>query len=246
VRRSAHAATPRVRVAPSANGPVVDASAVLCRRGVRLAILAIVFLTGCRSSCPIPDADGDGTIRIACLGDSRTDAHFDPNIPRWCERLPNLRPTQRCGSKSLPLVTKNVAVSGVQVTVVAFRQETEALSDPPADALVVAFGINDVSNGKIVEELIVVYKAMVKMSQGRPVFIATTPPAYVGLLDADRVEKLNAIVDRLNALVRSTFPPSRVIDFDTGFSRDLYMPDGVHGNDAMEALMTKRVAAALD
>jgi lysophospholipase L1-like esterase len=219
---------------------------VACRRGFRVAVLGVVFMAGCRSRCPIPDADGDGTIRIACLGDSRTDAHFDPNIPRWCELLPIARPTQQCGSKTLPLVTKNVAVSAVQVTVVAFRQEALALSVPPADALVVAFGINDVSNGRIVEELIVVYKAMVAKSQGRPVFIATTPPAYVGLLDAEKVEKLNAVIERLNAVIRSTFPPSRVIDFDTGFSRDLYTFDGVHGNDAMEALMAKHVVAALD
>jgi len=210
---------------------------------VALLVASAVFV-GCRSRCSIPDADRDGTIRIACLGDSRTDAHFDPNIPSWCERLPTLRPTQKCSGKALPLTTRNYAVSGTEVTVVAFQQEARALAPPTADALVVAFGVNDLYLGATVEEVIVMYKALIRKGQGRPVFIATTPPAYLG--ESDNAKRLNKSIERLNETVRSTFPASRVVDFDTGFTADLYIWDGLHGSNAMEALMASRVADALD
>jgi lysophospholipase L1-like esterase len=48
-----------------------------------------------------------------------------------------------------------------------------------------------------------------------------------------------------NALVRGAFDPEDVVDFDDGFGRDLFLPDGVHLNDAGQRLRAQRAREKL-
>jgi lysophospholipase L1-like esterase len=182
----------------------------------------------------VRDVNGDGRVVIACLGDSNTEWRWPPPYtPKWCEMA----------AETMPGWTfVNHAVGGATVTKprddhsFADRQLDQALADAP-DAVVLAFGTNDVRTGRSTPEVVAAYRAAVARvtAQGALVFVALAPPLFPP--EPERADALTA----LNAALRAEFA-DRLIDFASGMGRDDFEPDGIHPNAAGQH---KRAAAAL-
>ena len=197
-------------------------------------IVVAAVAVACTSSSGVHDVNGDGHVVVACLGDSNTDARWPPpHTPKWCE----------LAAEATGWTFANHAVSGTTVTMPAAPatwagpQLDEALADAP-DAVVLAFGTNDVRTGRSTAEIVAAYRDAVRRvdAAGAMAFVALAPPLFPP--EAEHAEELAA----LNAALRSAFPPGRLIDFASGMTRADYEPDGIHPNADGQH---KRAAAAL-
>jgi lysophospholipase L1-like esterase len=166
---------------------------------------------------------------LVCLGDSNTSAGWPaPEDIRWCEMLgefPELAGTR----------IDNLARGGAELR----REETawpnadlqldmaRALGRP--DVIVLAFGTNDIRTGRSPRAVAHGYAALTRRAEaaGAIVYTALTPPVHWPLPDA---EKTNAKVDELNALLRASVAPGRLLDFHTGFTAEYFDRDGLHVN----------------
>ena len=111
-----------------------------------------------------------------------------------------------------------------------------------APRVVLAVGTNDVGVREarlVVEDLMALARRATAVVPCVQVYVATIPPRF----DAD-FERKQGNMQRIevNALIRRRFPADRVIDFDTGFTRDDTQADGVHISPRGQA---KRAAVAL-
>jgi lysophospholipase L1-like esterase len=190
------------------------------------------------SGCILTDRNGDGVVRVACLGDSMTAVPAaSTGLPEsWCNKLQ---------TALMPLGVVDFLNEGFGGTTAyrdAGEQEFFALWGG-ADVLVFAFGTNDVilsgrygwTAADIAQRLHDL--AAVSEGAGVPAFVATVPP------DSSFPARQPMIAD-INARLRAD-ASLRLIDFDTGFTDAYFVPTGLHVNDAGQALRTSRVLVAL-
>jgi alpha-tubulin suppressor-like RCC1 family protein/lysophospholipase L1-like esterase len=179
------------------------------------------------------DRDGNGSITIACLGDSNT--HSDGIAVRgWCERLGDLVPGEhwRVVNRSEGGAT---AVEFASL-VLAVEHLEYALENDSVDAVVFAYGTNDLAMAKAKPlEIANAYSRLRQRARiaGVDVFVALTPPIQTP-------GGINLAVDEINRLLRSRFPADRVIDFWSGILPEDFA-DSVHLTDSGQE---KRARAA--
>jgi lysophospholipase L1-like esterase len=116
-------------------------------------------------------------------------------------------------------------------------QRVEQAKDQMADALLVALGTNDIRVLQRTPEQIVA--CLVDMSVAAlplRTFIATLPPDFEF---ADQT-----VIQDTNQLIRDTFDAENILDFDSGFTEDLFR-DPVHLNDAGQLLRAQRARQKL-
>ena len=199
-------------------------------------MLAVLTAVACGDRRGVRDVNGDGRIVVSCLGDSNTETHWPrPGTRRWCELASERAPEW---------VFTNHAVGGTTMTQPAtpsswaMPQLERALAEDQPDAVVFAFGTNDVRAGRSTEDIVAAYRAAVERTNRARVlaFVALAPPIYSPQPDH------RAAIEGLNAALRHAFPPVPIVDFWTGMTPADYDPDGLHLNDAGQR---KRAEAAL-
>lgn len=198
------------------------------------------------------DLNGDGRYRIACVGDSNTETL---SIVSWCDRLPETIDDPRLETLNLARMrTRSFGETGRNGPL----QVITALRDPQVDAVIVSFGINDLRvPGKTPEEILAHFKELRDWTirAGRSFFVTTTAP-YAGpgtIRKGDATVTspcttgtcLNQRIKRFNQLLRSSFPPSEVIEFHRNFSEDRLREDGIHIDAEGQVIRSKRAAYML-
>jgi lysophospholipase L1-like esterase len=196
----------------------------------------LLLVTACTPSAGVHDVNGDGRIVVVCLGDSNTDRRWPPpDTPKWCE----------LAAERMPEWTFiNHAVSGATVTRHADprlwgdTQLDRAVPADAADAVVLAFGTNDVRGGRMTADIVAAYEVAVTTIEatGARAFVALAPPIY-----PPEPEHAGAL-EELNRALRATFAPARLVDFHTGMGVKDFEPDGLHPNPGGQR---KRAEAAL-
>lgn len=166
----------------------------------------------------IPDVDGDGRRRVACLGDSNTFQLFDKNPASWCAFV-----QQRIWHPEV--VVTNYAELGAAMTPAATSrgqaQLQQALAEG-ADVVVLAFGGNDV----VTFEPEAIVEAAVQLARqasdaGAVTYVATIVPRFDDPLLEERT-------DRASALMRAAFDPAHTFDFNALVDVADMGPDLVH------------------
>jgi|GEM_PF-5780560 len=183
-----------------------------------------------RAPVVFADIDGDGIYRLGCLGDSNTArARF---MLKWCELLHAI-----LQDPQFEIV--NLAVNGATVTESprpqAAAQMAEALA-AGVDAVVLAFGTNDLFLGRSAVEVRDAYLALQSQAEaaGLAFYVATTPPTAHG----------PGLEVEVNQLLRDSLAP-RLVDFDTGFGPEHFVGDGFHFNQAGQYLRAERALEVL-
>ncbi len=177
------------------------------------------------------DVNGDGIYRLGCVGDSNT-VHLATRAG-WCERL-----RARIGDPDFEVV--NVAVAGATVTPNllfdsdATQQMEEVLLHAP-DAVVLAFGTNDVFQGRSALAIHDAYLAQEATSQqaGIAFYVATTPP--IGTCPCPAI-------GLGNMMLHETFG-DRALEFNDGFTSEYFGPDGYHLSELGRELRAERAFA---
>lgn len=166
----------------------------------------------------VSDQNHDGRITVVCHGDSNTQAGVAPVGDGWCERFGGMMnsanfPTVNRGLGGTTITDKGMYFLGFEMY--ASNRISASLLDDHPDAIVLAFGTNDIrvassSAADIVSEY-ARQKAKAE-TQGVKTFIALTP--YFATTFPD--EKMwNTKINKLNALIRATFAPSDILDFNS-------------------------------
>lgn len=195
-----------------------------------LSVLCAVLL----ASCVLVDRNGDGVVKVACLGDSNTAANVAPS---WCTKLAVALPgavlINRAwgGTSALP--------GGPYPTADAEQQLNWALFQW-ADVVVFAFGTNDLrllnaTPAALAGRL----HDLAAMAEAAHViaFVATVAPNYYD-------PGFDVLVADVNARLRAD-PALRIVDFDTNFGPELFLPNNIHLNSAGQELRAARALIAL-
>lgn len=213
-------------------------------RRIRSRLVAAVLLlgaaaaAGCHRPCDAWDRDGDGTIRLAVLGDSNSYALI-PGI--WSVQVRHALRKSDPGRWS----PKNFARLGACITENdrsvkhggRFQVGLALAARPPIEVALLAFGTNDFAHGRTPEEIVAAYReAKTRIeAAGARVILATTPPCWAPRCDRDEIA-------RLNGMLAQTFPDVPLVDFSSWVTPEDLRADGVHFTPAGQ---TKRAAAAL-
>jgi len=167
------------------------------------------------------DRNGDGSITVACLGDSNT--RVDGSVfLGWCERLAAHAPEEHWRFVNRSEGGATVVESGSLILARTHLEYT--LANDSVDAVVLAYGTNDLSMVKASPvEIADAYSRLRQLARaaGADVFVALTPPIQPAQ------GGINAQVVEINELLRDRFPSDRVIDFWSGMTRRDFA-DSVH------------------
>lgn len=176
------------------------------------------------------DQNADGVRKLACLGDSNSFPNQRTQPVNYIAHL-----TQQIWSSDLTY--RAYAALGAGVVQHGMTQMQRAI-DTGADAAILAFGTNDLSNGFTVQETLDAYQAATDLGSaaGLMVYVALTPP----ILREGRAS-FNALAVELNDEILNTFPPDRIIDFHNDFTEAEFIYDDVHMNGAGHVLRGERV-----
>ena len=179
--------------------------------------------------------------RVACLGDSNT-AVVDPasGTTGWCERL-------AASMSAAGVEFDNHAAPGATVCEPGWEsrwagpQLERALAGRP-DVVVAAFGTNDLAVLHRRPEAVVECHAALRRALPEDVvfLVALAPPAY------EAHAWLAPGVSELGRLLRASFPPRHLVDFESGFTRGDFEADGLHANEAGQRLRAERARAVLE
>jgi lysophospholipase L1-like esterase len=189
------------------------------------------------------DHDGDGVLRIACLGDSNTALLPPQRVTTWCDELPAMLPrvSVRTGvtSAPLPIHTRNYGIGGAAVCPAlvpqAMNELATALDDHP-DLIIAAFTTNDVRLGRTPQQIVACFQALQHAAGAIPMIVLGPPVIFPPDDDA----AMAAAATALEAAFRG-----RYIDSRTGFVRTMYS-DGVHLNTKGQLVRARRVKLALE
>ena len=211
--------------------------------GARFGALGlVVFALATAPSVPtVVDVNGDGVLTVACLGDSNTqDGWPTTDTVRWCTRAARERSEWRWRNVGLGGATLCDTLPDNEKWTQLWTARGQLAQVPEADVVVLAFGTNDIKGwGLQATQLVDCAFALRTAAWPRPVYLALVPP-MVGPF-----AKFEPKVRLVNALFGQSFPASNLVDFFTGFGRDLLEKDGEHLNDAGQALRTRRVLDVL-
>ncbi len=192
---------------------------------VCLFVLAVVAgaLAGCTRAAPSLDRDGDGVVRVLCLGDSNTASGDERIAEKWCENLAARYP-------SWQLVNQGKGFARATGTTMLWGRAllTHVWPTKP-DLLLIALGTNDLLAGQqspqvTVDALLAFRDEALKRNVD--VAIATIPPAF------NRAPEITAPIAVANRLLAGAVPADRLIDFYSGMTADDFLPDGIHVNAA--------------
>jgi lysophospholipase L1-like esterase len=206
-------------------------------RAVRMAatLAFALALAGC-SRCP----DVATSKVVACLGDSNT---HQPAQTGWCEIL-----AQESEGSSLRFL--NYGFPGAAAVpppprfpiLDASYWLDRALALAPPAVVILAYGTNDLRYEMSPQQVLEGYRELKQRAEkaGARVLIALTPPM------APKKTDKSAEVVQLNDLLRATFPPQDLVDFNTGFDvkTDL-TPDGLHFTESGHRKRAEAVRRAL-
>jgi lysophospholipase L1-like esterase len=205
-----------------------------------------VAVAGLASSSCIWDVDKNGTIVIACLGDSNTSYPF---VGYWCEPLAAKYPSLRFINYAVP-GAKAIGGANDGIAQIALADAGDpANGKPPADFVILAFGTNDIGgNGAItateMADRIDTLKAAASAA-GMVPFVASIPPRFNARAQETDPCTPNAlsqpVIDAANPRIQSRIDPLWFIDFHTGVTcPEQYGTDGVHINYTGQALRQAR------
>lgn len=183
------------------------------------------------------DINGDGVLRLSCLGDSNTSIDLRRFPVSWCTAIAYFIWNPRFQTWNHSVIGATL-IPGARISPAPEQLET-ALSRG-ADAVVLAFGTNDLFAGDSPERIVTAYLKLVEQAEksGLTVYVATTPPTnQKGAAGA-------AQVTPLNSLIEETFPSAQVIDFHSGFSAAHFL-DGLHVTPVGQMLRAERAALRL-
>lgn len=220
-----------------------------------------MLLTGC-----LTDYDADGSYRLTVAGDSNSSmdsmAEFRTSWVNWLQSenlLPQVHALKNGTETRENLVWSNGSVVGWSCVGTTTWGANNGLAwvnsahiNNHADGILVVAGTNDLlGEGAMPQDVINCYLNMQAAAEADNMdfFVATTPPVYPpwsnGLIAS--ADDANALIDQLNALVRSTFSASVVVDFDSGFyDTSLYLNGmGLHFNDTGQQMRAQRVLTML-
>jgi lysophospholipase L1-like esterase len=199
----------------------------------------------------IPDIDGDGVTRIACVGDSNTQSTWQGEVAGgfepdrgWCEQLEALlaRPDWKTINAGLG-GTRAVQDPSIAPGWSGAVHLAYALDELAPDVVILAYGTNDLSRSHATPpEVVEALRSLHTACSARNVFafIALTPPLPA------RDAAFNARVRELNALIREAFPPETVIDFWLNFEASDFFEDGIHLNASGQTKRARAAAAAIE
>jgi lysophospholipase L1-like esterase len=181
------------------------------------------------------DRDGDGRLRVVCVGDSNTAP--ETGLTKWCERLADLLPP--------PFELVNRGLGGATATAgIPMLDGSDPLryaleSDRP-DAVILALGSNDVIVGVETEAIVAALHLHARhiYESGAVAFVASAPPLYGAHARRDDAQRA------LNEALRHWVAPDRLVDFDTGFGRDDFVDD-IHVGPSGQQRRAERAAAVL-
>jgi len=178
----------------------------------------------------VSDQNHDGRITVVCHGDSNTQAGVAPVGDGWCERFGGMMNSANFPSINHGLGGTTITDNGMYFLgfeMYAGNRIAASLFDDHPDAMMLAFGTNDIRVASSSAADIVSEYARQKVnaeSQGVKTFIALTPYFTSSFPD----EKIwNAKVNKLNALIRATFSPGDILDFNSNMLSGDYQ-DVVH------------------
>jgi lysophospholipase L1-like esterase len=213
-------------------------------RARRVAVLVALLLAGCR----VRDVNGDGTIRVACLGDSNTRSD---DVPTWCDHLAARFPRWE---------VVNFGWGGTVVDNSTFADGTcaagldglvpgcsrywveQAIAARP-DVAVLAWGTNDalhqIDPTVVVASLVQDYDEL--QSAGVRVWVATVPDVNSGAFAYTK-----PYVRETNLRIWESFPPDRVIDFNAIVQPNVAPWYGIHFDEEHQRRRAELVIAALD
>ncbi|MEO2168639.1 MAG: SGNH/GDSL hydrolase family protein [bacterium] len=201
------------------------------------------LLRGIEDRLRLRDHNGDGVIRLACVGDSNSVALGDIRPMSWCAAL-----REEVWHRQFEVVNPSVVGAGLR----SFHEPKRgavllerALSEEP-DAVLLALGTNDLDYfhaddvagdaadrvGKMKE-----FETKV-LAAGAEFFVALVPPRY------DGVDPAGAL-DAFNAEIRKTWPAEQILDFHSAMPRSLFRGDGLHFTGPGQAERARRAYAFL-
>ncbi len=177
------------------------------------------------------DVDGDGRLSVACLGDSNTET-AEKRPTSWCELL-----RARLPAEGWRVV--NRGMGGATATGSAAQQLAYALDHDSPDVVIASFGTNDLLARVPPQRVLEAFERL------RLTALADGVAFFAALLPRARGEhRINADVERANALLRERFAASRVVDFASAPQAGDYA-DAVHMSAAGQRRRAERARAAL-
>lgn len=205
---------------------------------VRGHLAALALAAACAAPAGVRDVNGDGRVVVACLGDSNTEHRWPPPYtPKWCELAAAARPAWTFA---------NHAVGGATVTPAARwagpQLDAALAADAAPDAVVLAFGTNDVRAGRPTDAIVAAYRDAVRRveASGALAFVALAPPIHPP--EPAHADALAA----LNAALRRALPAARLVDFARDMPPARFEADGLHPNADGQRVRAAAALRALD
>jgi len=198
----------------------------------RVVLVLVLLLCACRRDGPrIVDRDGNGIIRIVCVGDSNSAVASPCLQATWCELLAERYPRWEFANTS-----KGFARASGDTMLWGKPMVMQGLAVSP-DVVIIALGTNDLGAANLPPEAAVDAILGLRnevLSHGLDAIVATVPPVVNG------PDGLNQRIDAANALLAQRVPPEWLIDFHTGMGPTDFL-DTYHLNESGQR---KRAAAA--
>ncbi|MDX2170774.1 MAG: GDSL-type esterase/lipase family protein [Deltaproteobacteria bacterium] len=200
--------------------------------------LAVLLLGSgaCRTAPSRLDRNGDGVVRVVCLGDSNS-ALGDPRVgDTWCEYLAARFPDWQFVNqgKGFARATGDTMLWGKALLQHVWRAAP--------DVLFIALGTNDLVAARQSPETAVAALLDFRAEAQRrniEVAIATVPPAL------QQSPELQANIAAANRLLAAALPADRLIDFTSGLSEADFLPDGIHVNSRGQRKRADAAAATV-
>jgi len=188
----------------------------------------------------VRDGNGDGRLVVACLGDSNTLPGGFLVRHGWCDRLSTRRHRWQTVNQASGGATVTDFACALGIPICGRAQLAAALDEDAADAVILAFGTNDVAFGVELPEIVLAYQARLAeaAARGARAFVALTPPDF-------RSRARRRQIAALNRLLRASIPSEDLVDFARGMTQSLYLRDQVHLNDRGQAKLARRARRAL-
>ncbi len=185
-----------------------------------------------------PDVGGNGEFRLACLGDSNTFVGSE-NLS-WCNALTDIVNDIDFRTLNLGEPGATAGINNVEAwpdRTAATQMQTALIRSKKVDAVLLAFGTNDMNQGHSPEDTLaaLLEQAAVAETAGVAFYVGTSPRHF----PACNTAKGCAPTVELNALIRATFP-GRFVEFFDGFTAEDFK-DNLHLTNEAQQERAERV-----